>query len=234
MSQHRPFRATLWLSALCAAFLAPAMGKSPSGGKDKHQIRIVCVSSLDEKQAVILATTKDGKKFDKPTRLEFRASSVTDWLPVEAGELHLAVKDGNEVKSICRFTHPEDCSKGLVILVADLATKTYEAHFVDPKKAGFEKGTFLVSNFTTQPASVFLGPAEEKIEASQHVVVKPTLEGNGMFRMQVSRPGKDGKAEACHDRYTRGNQDSREFLFLIPDENSGLRVMSLPMFGDLE
>lgn len=234
MHHHYPFRPIPWLAVLFAFFICPAMGKSPIGGKDKHHIRIVCVSSLDETQEVILATHKDGKNFDQLAKLELKASTITEWLPVAAGELHLAVNNGTTVKSICRFAHPKDTSKGLVILVADPATKTYNAHFVDPKQAEFVKGTFLVFNFSTKPASVFLGPTEEKIEADQHVVLKTTLESNGMFRMQVARPGKDDRNEPCYDRYTAGNQDSREMLFLLPDEKSELRVISIPLFTDFE
>lgn len=59
MSQPHPFRATLWLFALFGALLCPAMGKSPTAGKDKPLISIVCVSNLDETQEVSLPLFSD-------------------------------------------------------------------------------------------------------------------------------------------------------------------------------
>jgi hypothetical protein len=234
MSQRHPFRPILWLSALSAAFLSPAMGKSPGAGKDKPMMSIVCISSLNGTQKVILAARDAKDKWQELGKTPLRASMITGWLPARAGELHLAVQEEGTLKSIGHFTYPENSSRGLVILVADPATKTYNAQFVDPKKAKFEKGSFLVYNFSAQPASVLLGSNEQKIEANQHIVVKPTLEDNGMFRMQVTRPGKDNQSETCYDRYTSANQESRGVICLLPDEKSGLKVVSLPLFLGIE
>jgi hypothetical protein len=236
MSHHNPysFRPILWLSALFGAFLSPATGKSPASGKDKPLMCIVCVSSLNESQEVILAARDAKDAWQELGKTSLRASMITDWLPARAGELHFAEQSGGTLKSIGHFTYPKNSSRGLVILVANPATKTYNAQFVDPKKAKFKKGSFLIYNFSAQPASVFLGPNEHKIEAGHHAVAKPTLEGNGMFRMQVTRPGKDNLSEACYDRYTPANQDSHSVICLLPDEKSGLRVVSLPLFSEIE
>jgi hypothetical protein len=219
-----------WLAVLFAAFLAPAMAKSPATGKNKPQLRIVCVSLLNETKEVILATRDAREKWHELATTELRVSRITDWLPAQAGELHLAVKEGRKMKSIGNFTYPADSSRGLVVLIADPEAKTHSAHFVDPEKAKFVNGTFLVFNFTTNPASVILGPEEEKIGAGQQAVVKPTIEENGMVRMQVTRPAENGETQACYDRYISGSQESREMIFLIPDGKSGLRVMNLPLF----
>lgn len=234
MHHHSRSSAIPWLAALFAVFLCPALAKSPTQGKVKHQIRIICASSMNENQEVILATTKDGKNFHTLAKLTLKASAITEWLPVTTGELHLAVNDGTALKSICSFTHPEASTKGLVFLVADTEAKDYTAYFVDPKEANFVKGNFLVFNFSNKPASVFLGSNEEKIAAEQHLVVKPTREGNGMFRLQVTRLNKEDKIEVCYDRYIASNQDSREMLFLLPDKVSGLNVSSISLFADLE
>jgi hypothetical protein len=234
MFRQFSLRAMPWLAVLFAAFLAPAMGKSPAAGKNKPQLRIVCVSLLNGPQEVVLATRDAREKWHELATTELMASRITDWLPAEAGELHLAVRDGRKLNSIGNFTYPADSTRGVVVWIADPEAKTHSAHFVDPEKANFAKGTFLVFNFTTKPASVIFGPDEQKIEAGRHAVVKPTVEENGMVRMQVTRPVENGQPEVCHDRYVSGGQDSREMIFLIPDGKSGLRVMNLPLFDDLK
>lgn len=234
MSNRHPFRAIPWLAVFFVAFVSSAMGKSPAAGKNKPMIRIVCVSGLAENQEVIVATRDAKEKWQELGTVELRASMISDWLRAKAGELHLAVREEGALKSICQFTFPADARRSLVLLIADQEKKTYDAHFVDPEKAKFVKGTFLVSNLTTQTASVSFGQDEKKIEPGEHLVVKPTLEGNGMFRMQVSHPGKNGEPEACYDRYTSGDEDSRELIFLLPDKEVGLRVLSLPLFSEVE
>jgi hypothetical protein len=42
------------------------------------------------------------------------------------------------------------------------------------------------------------------------------------------------KPVACYDRYIPGNPDSRDMLFLFPDQTPGFKVFSLPMFGELD
>lgn len=230
MNRHNPFR----LIACLAAFLFPAIAQSEESDKIKPLLRIVCVSSIEGEKDIILAAREAGEKWRELGASQLRDSMITDWLPAEAGEIHLTGREGGTLKSLCHFIYPADASRGLVILIADRKTKTYGAHFVDPKKENFTKGSFLVFNLSPQTASVFLGPGEQKIEAGQRVVLMPTLEDNGMFRMQVTRPIADDKNEACYDRYVSGKQDSREMIFLLPDEQSGLMVMNLPLFSDLD
>ena len=234
MTRQNPFHSISWLAAFFAVFLSSAMAKSPDAGKSKNRIRIVCVSAVNEEQEVILAVRDAGEKWRELGTAKLRSSLVTDWLPAAEGELHLTVREGETLKSIGHFTCPADSSRSLVVLIADPQTKAYNTHWVDPAKSKFVKGTFLVFNFSPQTASVFLGPNEEKIEAGQQALVKPTLEENGMFRMQVTRPGENGKTEACYDRYISGRQDSREMLFLLPDEKIGIKVMSMSLFSDLD
>ena len=38
----------------------------------------------------------------------------------------------------------------------------------------------------------------------------------------------------CYDRYVSSNPKSREFLFLLPEENLGLRILPLPEFGSMD
>ena len=117
----------------------------------------------------------------------------------------------------------------------ELASLKLRSRFItEPFSAISGEGSFFVFNFSNKTASVFFGLNEQKIEAAQQLVVEPTLEENGMFRMQVTRPGEGDKAETCYDRYISGGKDSRQMLFLLPDETSGLSVISLPVFVDLD
>lgn len=234
MKRHNPIHAISWLAVFFALVFSFAMAESPDEVINKNQIRIVCVSAVNEEQEVILAVRDAEKEWRELGTTKLRSLLVTDWLPAGEGEVHLAVREGLTLKSIGHFTCPADSNRSLVVLIADPQTKTYNTHLVDFGESKFVKGTFFVFNFSPQNASVFLGPNEEKIEAGQQALVKPTLEENGMFRMQVTYPGESGKSEACYDRYISGKQDSRKMLFLLPNEKSGLRVISMSIFSDLD
>lgn len=72
------------------------------------------------------------------------------------------------------------------------------------------------------------------VEPGATVVGKPAMEANGMYRMLVGYNGPDDGLVACYDRYLSRDATSRVFLFLIPDQNLGLRVLSLSEFGDAQ
>jgi hypothetical protein len=55
-----------------------------------------------------------------------------------------------------------------------------------------------------------------------------------MYRLLVAYQDAANKPVPCYDRYLHGNPDSRDMLFLFPDNQNGLRVFSLPMFGELD
>lgn len=99
---------------------------------------------------------------------------------------------------------------------------------------GFVKGSVLIFNFSSHTGSVVFGSKEEKAEAGQRAVAKPSLEDNWMYRMMVSYLDSDGKNVSCYDRYVSGNSNSRSMLFLLSDVTPGLRVLSLPLFGSFD
>ena len=236
MLHHLPFRTLPWFAALFAAFLSPVMGKSPDadGKKQQPQLRFICTSSLTEDQEVVLASQDDKGKWQELGTITLRASLITDWLPAQVGELHLAVREESTLKSICQFTCPTDSRRALVALIADPEKKVYNARLADPEKLEFAKGTVLIFNFSAHTGLVSLGPKEEKVEAGQQRVAKPALEENGMYRMLVSYLDAEGQTVSCYDRQTSGNANSRDMLFLLPDKTLGLRVLGLPIFGALE
>jgi len=207
---------------------------SPAAKASDEKLRLICVSSLEEDQEVILASHDADGKWQEHVTVKLRSSLITDLLPAQTGELHLAVRRNGNLESICQFTYSEDANVGLVAVIANPKTNTYDAHFVDPEKAKFEMGTQLIFNLSERSASVFLGAVEQKIEAGQQALVKPPLEDNGMFRMQISYPDANGGIQACYDRYVSGNPDSRVMLFLLPDESTGIRAMRIPLLGDLD
>ncbi len=238
MSHWFPSRSFLTFVAFCAALLTPATAQSSASKhkkeKSKPQLRLVCATALAEDQDVILASRdKDGKWLELGTA-NLRSSFVSDWLPASIGELHLALREKTELKSICQFQYPEDAKNALVTLIANPEKSAFEAKVIDPAKIEFLVATTLIVNFSTHTGVVQLGTVEQKIEAGQQVVAKPTIEENGMFQMQVSYLDADGKLQPRFDRYVSGKPDSRSILFLIPDPEHNLRTLSLPLFGKLE
>ena len=235
MFHHMTFRAIPWFAILAIAFLSPAIAKSPAAGKkNQHQLRLVCVSSLAGNQEVVLASRNAKGKWKELATTSLRNSLITDWLPAEDGELHLAVQEEGSLKSICQFTLPADSRRAFAVLIADPEQNSYEAQVVDPKKSEFAEGSVLICNFSEHPGLVFLGPTEERVEAGQQKSVKPTLEDNGTYRMMVSYIDADEKTVEAYDRQATGDPKSREMLFLLPDKTLGLRVIGLPFFGSID
>ena len=212
------------------------MAKSPgaSGKKNQPHLRLICVSSLAGNQEVVLASRNAKGKWKELATTALRSSLITDWLPAQAGELHLAVREDRTLKSICQFTYPAASSRALAVLIADPEQNSYEARLADPKKAKFDEGSVLIFNFSEHPGLVFLGPTEERVEAGQQRAVKPSLEDNGTYRMRVSYIDAEGKTVESYDRQATGDPKSREMLFLLPDKTLGLRVLSLPFFGSID
>ncbi len=234
MAFQNPFRAIPWLTAFFAASLPFAMGKSPDAGEGGNRIRIVCVSTVNENQEVILRSQDDKGHWRERATFELRTSLVTDWLPAQVGELDVAIREEGKLKSICQFTYPEGCRRALAVLSVDPEKKNDTAKVIDPKKLGFVKGSMLIFNFSAQTSVVHLGSKEQKIEAGQIAVATPTLEDNGMYRMKVSSVDADGKDLSRFDRYVSGDSNSRSMMFLVSDAALGMKVLSLPLFGELD
>jgi hypothetical protein len=238
MTHSLTSRSFLKLAALLVALLVPAMGQSSGskakGVKSKPQLRLICALGLAEDQEVVLASRDEmGKWLELGTAI-LRRSFVTDWLPATAGELHLALREDKELKSICQFQYPDDAKKALVLLITNADKTAYDARVVDPEKIEFVVGSTLMVNFSSHTGVVRLGTDEHKIAAGQQAVAKPVVEENGMYQMQVSYLGADGKNQLRFDRRISGKPDARSILFLVPDSELSLRALSLPLFGKLE
>lgn len=218
--------------------LSPVMGQSRDAGakgkKSKLQLRFVCLSSLEPEQEVVLASRDAAGKWLEHGTVQLRSPLITDWLPAATGELHVALREDQTLKSIGQFQFPADARRALVVLNTNAEKNAYEATAIDPEKAGFIKGSVLIFNFSPHVGSVFLGPDELKVEVGQQVVAKPVVEENGMYRLMVSYLDAGGKTVSCYDRFVSGNAQARYLLFLLPDKRLGLRVSSLPLFGEFE
>lgn len=80
--------------------------------------------------------------------LQFIALLVALLSPATAGELHLALREKETLKSICHFQYPADSPRALVALIANAGKHGCEDHVVDPEKEGFVKGSLLIFNFS--------------------------------------------------------------------------------------
>lgn len=238
MFQRFPSPSFPRFAILLVAFLSPMLGLAPDASarekKNQFQLRLVCVTSLEESQETVLATRDAKGKWRELATVSLRSSFTSEGFPVEPGELHLAVRENGSLKSISQFTYPAGCRRALAVLLADPELKTYDAHVVDPEKTEFVKGSVLIFNHSPHAGLVLLGSGEVKVESEKQLVAKPGLEESKMYRMRVSYLDADGKTVTCYDRQVPANPDSREFLFLLPDKTQGMKVLGLPLFGALD
>jgi hypothetical protein len=231
MSKSRFF---LSVAAVSIGLLLPSFGKKPGKKEEEPSLRIVCVSTIAEDQEVVLATKDEDGKLKEHATTQLRSSSITDKLPAMAGDLHLALKEDKGLKSLCQFTCPAGASRLLVVLRTNAANDAYEAHVVNLNEAGFEKSTMLMVNFSTSAALVQLGADEHKLEAGQQMVAKQTPGESDKYRLQAFRLEPDGKSVLCYDRFFSSNPNTRGMLFLLPDKSRGIKVFTLPIFGDFD
>jgi hypothetical protein len=232
------FLRPIHFAALFGVFLLPALGQAPDPKPDEKKkqplVRFICVSALTEDQKVVLASRDPEGKWLELGSLMLRSSFITEWLPAKPGELHLAVREGETLKSIGHFTYPADGRRAMAVLLPNPEKKIYDTFVVDPEKIGMVKGSVLAVNFSKQTGLLLLGTNKVSVPSGQRVVAKPTLEANGMYRLMVAYQDAQNKPVPCYDRYLVGNPDSRDMLFLFPDKTLGLRIFSLPIFGELD
>jgi hypothetical protein len=238
MSHGSPSRPLLKFAVLFFGLLLPALGQEPNGNpkeqEAKPQLRFICVSSLSEDQEVILASQDEKGAWQEYGSLKLRSSLITEWLPAHTGELHLALRVSDRLKSIGRFTYPEGTKRALAVLLADPAKSTYSVDVIDPAKLKFIKGSALLVNYSSLNGAVVLGSLKTRIKPGARMIVKPIPEANGMYRMMVAYAPTDKELVPCYDRYVSDNPDARDIIFLLPDQTLGLKVFSLSEFGPFD
>jgi hypothetical protein len=232
---HHP--ASLLLAALlCSAFaFAPCLRAQPAPGDGKDtapKVRLIFLSSLAEDDKLVLASPGEDGEWKEHGELTARPSFITEWFQVSTGEVHLTRRTPEGLASKGRLLIPAGGRNLVAIIQADPKAGTYLSKVIDPSKIGLARGSTLLMNLSAKKAMVILGKTKVTVEPGATVVSKAVLEANGMYRMLVGYNDAERGLVASYDRYVSGNAGAREFLFLIPDENLGLRVLSLPEFGD--
>ena len=238
MNRHSLLASLCSIAAVVSLMSPPTMAQEPAvksdEKKNKPQVRLICVSAIAEDQEVILASRDETGQWKELGKTQIRSSFVTDWIPAQAGELHVAVKDKETMRSLGKFTFPADCRRAIAVLLPAADKASYSAFAVDPEKLAFTKGSVLAVNFSKQTGYLLLGTTKVTVSSGQQVVARPTPEKNGMYRFMVAYQDQENRPVACYDRYLPINTDSRDLLFLFPDPVQGLKVMNLPMFGELD
>lgn len=239
MHYQSRFATLCCIATLFCLIPLPALAQAPPSPKTEEKknnprVRLICVAAIKEEQEVVLAYRDESGQWTELGNTQIRSSFITDWLPAQAGELHVAVKDNASLRSLGKFTFPDGCRRGIAVLLPAPDKTSYSGFALDPEKLAFAKGSVLAVNFSKQTGYVLLGNTKVTVASGQRIVAKPTPEENGMYRFMVAYQDQENRPIACYDRYLPVNTDSRDLLFLFPDPVQGLKVMNLPMFGELD
>lgn len=232
-------------AASCSLFMLAALfvtdethaqaAPAPEEKKDGTMVRIVCVQSLGgtDEEITLAKQTEDGK-WNEFGDLELRSPFITDWVRVPSGLNHVARKEGAELSSIGSFTISPAIKGAVLILLPDKEKKAYRVQLIDPAKLKFGKGKALIINYSKLPAMVNMGKQTQTVVPGQQVVENITPDGDGMYRLLIAHMDKDKKIIPCYDRFVSSNPNTRKFILLFPDPDTGIRAMSLSEFGPFE
>ncbi len=222
---------TLFLTETSHAQEEPAPEKKEEGAK----VRIVCVQSLSGKdEPVTLAKKTDAGKWTESGDLTLRSAFITDWIRVPVGLNHLTTKNGAELDSIGTFTVSPTMKTAILILLPDMEKKVYRVHLIDTAKFEFRKGKALIVNYSTTPAFVKMGKQTNTVDPGKQVVETIKAESDGMYPMMIGHLDKDKNPILCYDHRISSNPNTRTFILLFPDPDTGLRAMTLSEFGPFE
>ena len=223
--------ATLFLTEEIHAQAAPAPEKKEEGA----MVRIVCVQTLNGKdESVTLAKKTEDGKWIESGDLTLSSSLITDWIRVPVGLNHIVNKNGVELASIGSFTISPTMKGAVLILLPDMEKKIYRVQLIDPAKLEFRKGKALIVNYSKTPALVKMGKQSNTVAPGQQVVETITADANRMYPMMIGYLDKDKKTVLCYDHLVSSNPNTRTFILLFPDLDTGLRVMTLSEFGPFE
>jgi hypothetical protein len=153
---------------------------------------------------------------------------------VPAGLNHIVRKNGAELTSIGSFTISPTMKGAILILLPDVEKNVYRVQTIDPAKLEFRKGKALTVNYSKIPALVNMGKKTSTLAPGQQLVETITVDGDGMHPMLIGHLDKDKKTVLCYDRRVSSNPNTRTFILLFPDPDTGLRAMTLSEFGPFE
>lgn len=210
---------------------APAPAEKPQG----VLVRLLCTQSLSgEEEQVTFATKTQDDKWIEHGETDIRSPFITEWIKLPPGILHLIRKKKDVVTSLGSFTIPEKQARTIIVLLPDMKKKIYHAQLIDPSKLGFQKGKVLVINYGNVQASIKMGKTMMTANPGQQIVEKIDADADGMYRLVIAYQDKDKKLVPCYDHFLSSNPQTRKFILLFPDQNTGLRAMNLSEFGPFE
>ena len=233
-----PRSITINVLAILSLFFLPqwsrAQEESPPEEKEKGaMIRILCVQSLsrDKAEKITIAKKKEDGKWEEFGELELRSPFITEWLNVPAGVSHLTRKEEGTFLSLASFTIPPDMKGAILILIPNFREKKYRLQLIDPEKLDFKKGEALIVNYSKIPALVNMGDKPTTVAPGQHHVETIKADKDGMHRMVIAHFDKDKNIVPCYDRFVSSNPETRKFVLLFPDADTGLRAITLSEFN---
>ena len=208
---------------------------APKKKEQPTMVRMLCVQTLSrDEEEVTLATRTEEGKWKEYGNSTLRSPFISDWMPVPSGVCHVVRKKGDEVVSLGSFTIKEGLKRAILIMLPDVKKNIYSFQVILPDKLVFQKGTALILNYGKVPAVVKIGKASQLVAPGKQVVQKINANGDGMYRLLIGHMGTDKKIVACYDRFLSSNPNTRKFILLFPDPDTGLRAMSLSEFGPFE
>jgi hypothetical protein len=227
--------------SLLAFFALPTGSRAqteptPAKKEEGARVRIVCVQSLsgNKSEEVTLAKQTEDGSWIEFGDLELRSPFITDWVRVSAGLNHVVRKEGGELSSLGSFNVTANMKSAVLIMIPNVQKNNYRLQVIDPAKLEFRKGKALVVNYSTLSAMVNMGKETKTLAPGQQLIETMAADKEGMHRMLIAHLDKDKKIVPCYDRYVSSNPNTRKFILLFPDPDTGLRAMTLTEFGPFE
>lgn len=197
----------------------------------KQSVRVICPTPPADQQEVFLASRDDEGAWTTFHTIEVRGSIITDWIQVPVGEIAFCVRQDEQLDPKATFTIKEDSPRLLAILVPGEKDDQLFSHLIDAKQLAFGKGKLLALNTTSSVCTVKLGTVEAESKPGEPLVQAPGTNEDGMFQFTVSYKDAEGKPVICYDRFVRNTESSRKFIFILPDPDTDVNVLTLPDFG---
>lgn len=191
-------------------------------------------SKAEEDEKLILATKTADDKWVEYGSVSLRSPFITSWFRVARGTTHLVKKQGDNYQSFGTFIIPEQSERFIVILIPDLSKNLYRTHVLDPQNLEFRKGKALFVNYAKIPAIVVMGKSKLSVKPGQQVVEPIVTDADGMYPLAIGYMNESQKFVPCYDKRVSSNRETRKFILLFPDQDIGLRAISLSEFGPFE
>lgn len=226
--------ALLFSIGICHSQTAPAP-EAPEKKEESSKVRILCVKGLVEgDEELMLANKADGGKWKELGKFTLRSPMISDWMPVPDGLTYMIRKKGEQISPLCSFEMKKGLKKAIVVLLPDQKNNLYHVQVIDPDNLGFQKGKALVINYGNLQAVVKIGSSTKTVDPGQQIVEKIEADADGMFALMIGHVDAERKIVVCYDHKVSLNPDTRKFILLFPDADTGLRAMSLSEFGPFE